>query len=157
MLFRSKNLSVNERKAEMAKILRGNYQVQDYVITSGKYWTQKTDDILRTHVAQSLRNIDSDNPQQVYEYIMKISDNKILPKSVKAEVTKAEVENVLSGFYNNKRHLSNEDKKSQILEGLMDTPLDSFEFGDNLVSVLSSALVSKRAVKKSECPVLHNV
>ena len=145
-----KNLSVNERKAEMAKILRGNYQVQDYVITSGKYWTQKTDDILRTHVAQSLRNIDSDNPQQVYEYIMKISDNKILPKSVKAEVTKAEVENVLSGFYNNKRHLSNEDKKSQILEGLMDTPLDSFEFGDNLVSVLSSALVSKRAVKKSE-------
>ena len=32
----------------------------------------------------------------------------------------------------------------------MDTPLDSFEFGDNLVSVLASPLISKRAVKKSE-------
>ncbi len=145
-----KNLSVNERKAQMEKILRGNYQVQDYIISSGKYWTQKTDDILRTYVAQSLKYVDIQNPQQIYNHIMKISDNKILPKSVKAEVTKAEIENVLSGLYNHKRQLSNEDKKSQILEGLMDTPLDSIEFGDNLVSVLASPLVSKRAVKKSE-------
>ena len=43
-----------------------------------------------------------------------------------------------------------ENKKSQILEGLMNTPLDSIELGDNLVSVLSSPLVSKRATKKSD-------
>ena len=47
-------------------------------------------------MAQSLKYIDSDNPQKTYEYIMNMSDNKVLPKSVKTEVSKAEVENVLS-------------------------------------------------------------
>lgn len=145
-----KNLSGTERKIERAKILRGNAQVQDYVVTSGKYWTQKTDDILRLHVAQSLRNIDAENPSLVYAQISNLANNRILPKSVKAEVSKAEVENVLNGFYNNKRQLSDENKKSQILEGLMNMPLDSCEFGDNLAAVLASPLVTKRASKKSE-------
>ncbi|MBQ8459092.1 hypothetical protein IJ541_03195 [bacterium] len=148
-----KNLSINDRQREMRKILRGNMQVRDYVVTSGKYWTQKTDDILRLHVAQNLKNINPDNPSQVYENILSIANNKILPKSVKAEVSKAEVENILDGLYNNKRKLSSENKKSQILEGLMNTPLDSFEFGDNLVSVLASPLISKRAVKANEIGV----
>jgi len=145
-----KNLSESERKEEMAKILRGNAQVQDYVVTSGKYWTKQTDDILRTYVAQILRNLDPENPALAYKQISKMANNKILPKSVKAEVSKQEVENILDGTYNNKRKLSDGDKKSQILEGLMDMPLDSCEFGDNIVSVLASPLVSKRAVKKSE-------
>ena len=148
-----KNLPVDERKREMQKIIRGNYQVQDYAVSSGKYWTAKTDDILRLYVAQTLRSVDKNNPSKVYNYIMDISNNKILPKEVKTEVTKAEVENVLEGYYNNKRVLSNEDKKSQILEGLMNTPLDSFEFGDNIVSVLASPLISKRAVDSSEIGV----
>ena len=76
-----------------------------------------------------------------------------LVKSVKSEVTKAEVENVLDGMYNNKRKLSDEDKRSQIIEGLMNTPLDAIEFGDNLVSVLASPLISKRASVPSEIGV----
>ncbi len=148
-----KNLPIDERKLEMRKMIRANYQVQDYAVSSGQYWTEKTDDILRLYVAQSLRAVDKNNPSQVYNHILNISNNKIFPNSVKAEVTKAEVENVLEGFYNNKRVLSNEDKKSQILEGLMNTPLDSFEFGDNLVSVLASPLISKRATVPSEIGV----
>ncbi len=145
-----KNLPMNLRKAEEEKILRGNYQVQDYAVTSGQYWTQKTDDILRLYTAQLLKNPDAENPQQVYDNIQNISDNKILPQSIKAEVSKEEVENVLIGAYNNKRKLSNGDKKAQILEGLMNTPLDTFEFGDNLTAVLASPLISKRASVKSD-------
>ena len=144
------NLPIKDRLAEEAKILRGNWQVQDYAVTSGQYWTQKTDDILRLYIAQNLKNIDTENPTLVYNEIKNISDNKILPESIKAEVSKEEVENILLGTYNNKRRLSTGDKKSQILEGLMNTPLDSFEFGDNLVSVLASPFVSKRANDKSE-------
>lgn len=148
-----KNLSAKDREKEMARILRGNIQVQDYAVTSGQYWTQKTDDILRLYIAQTIRNIDAQNPQKVYNDIMKLSNNKVFPTSIKTEVSKAEIENVLDGTYNHKRKLSNEDKHSQILEGLMNTPLDAIEFGDNLVSVLASPLISKRASTKAEIGV----
>ncbi len=145
-----KNLSALDRKIERAKILRGNAQVQDYVVTSGKYWTQKTDDILRLYIAQKLQNIDIKNPTLAYSNITNNSNNKVFPKSTKAEVSKAEVENVLNGFYNHKRKFDIYDKKSAIIKGLMDMPLDSCEFGDNLVSVLASPLITKRAANKAE-------
>lgn len=148
-----KNLPLDERKRQMAKIIRANNQVQDYSITSGQFWTQKTDDILRLFVAQNLKNIDVDNPANVYSQILNKADNKTFPTSLSAKISKNEVENVLTGFYNNKRNLSNEDKKSQILQGLMNTPLDSFEFGDNIVAVLASPLISKRATRPSEIGV----
>lgn len=145
--------SLVERKREMQKIERANYQVQDYAIESGKYWTQKTDDILRLHIAQNLKRLEIDNPSKVYSQILEKSNGKVFPKSLSTVVSKNEVENVLFEMYNNKRVLSNEDKKSQILEGLMNTPLDSFEFGDNIVSVLSSPLISKRATTLSDVGV----
>lgn len=148
-----KNFKPQERKQEMQKMIRGNMQVQDYAITSGQYWTQKTDDILRVSIAQQLKNIDADNPSLVYSQIMKKADGKVFPESLKAQLSKREVENVLFGMYKSKRPLSEDNKKAQILEGLMNTPLDSFEFGDNLVSVLSSPLISKRANVSSEIGV----
>ncbi len=148
-----KNIHIDERQKEREKIIRGNWQVQDYAVTSGQYWTEKTDDILRLHVAQNIRSIDSKNPSLVYNKISAISDNKILPKTVKADVTKDEIKNVLNNRYHGKRVLSDEDKKSQILEGLMNTPLDSFELGDNIVGVLASPLISKRASVEKEIGV----
>lgn len=145
-----KNLSDIDRKIEKRKLLRGSFQTQDYVVESGKYWTRKTDDILRLYIAQNIKKADSENPSHVYNQILRLSNGKVFPKSIKSEVTKNEVENVLSGLYNNKRKLLEGDKKSQILAGLMDMPLDSCEFGDNIVSVLASPLVSKRASVKSE-------
>lgn len=142
-----------DKKKEMSKILRANAQVQDYAVTSGQYWTQKTDDILRMSVAQNLKRVDKNNPSIVYDQIMDRANGKVFPKSLKSEITKDEVINVLYGMYQPKRKLSNEDKKSQIIQGLMNTPLDSFEFGDNIVSVLASPLVSKRATTPSEIGV----
>ena len=148
-----KNLPAAQRRVEMLKILRGNIQVQDYAVTSGQYWTQKTDDILRLYVAQNLKNVDSKNPRQVYQNIVKLVESKVLPESVLSEVSLAEVTNALGRTYNHKRILSKEDRKSQVVEGLMNTPLDTFEFGDNLVSVLASPYLCKRASKKSEIGV----
>lgn len=148
-----KNLPKDEQDLEENRIKQGNCQVQDYSIESGKYWTQKTDDILRLYVAQTLKNIDKENPSLVFNNIQDLANNKTLPVSVRAKVTQAEVENILFGMYKNKRILSNEDKKSQILEGLMNMPLDSIEFGDNIVTVLSSPLISKRAVTAEDIGV----
>lgn len=148
-----KNLSPDDRDKEMKKIARANAQVQDYAVSSGQYWTQKTDDLLRLYIAQQLKNVDSNNPTQVYTQIMNKANGTIFPKTLGADVSKREVENVLFGMYNNKRVLSNEDKKSQILEGLMNTPLDAIEFGDNIVSVFASPLIAKRANTPSEIGV----
>lgn len=148
-----KNFEPDERKREMQKMLRANCQVQDYAVSSGKYWTRKTDDILRLFIAQHLKNINTSNPTLAYSNIISKANGNVFPTSLKNEITKREVENVLLGFYNNKRKLSNEDKKSQILEGLMNTPLDSIEFGDNIVGVLASPLISKRANVPSEIGV----
>ncbi|MBR1425562.1 hypothetical protein IJ579_08370 [bacterium] len=148
-----KNLSASERRIEIAKIQRGNWQVQDYVVESGKYWTRKTDDILRLHIAQHLKNVSAENPSKVYSDIMRLSNGKVLPKTVKTEVSKAEVENILNDLYNNKRNLPDYNKQEQILSGIMNTPLDAIEFGDNVVSVFASPLISKRASVEDEIGV----
>ena len=148
-----KNYHIDDREREKDKIIRGNWQVQDYAVTSGQYWTQKTDDILRLYVAQNLKNVEKDNPNLVFNRISGMANNKIFPASAKVEITRSEVANVLEGHYFGKRLLSKEDKKLQILEGLMNTPLDSFELGDNIVSVLGSPLISKRAATVDEIGV----
>lgn len=148
-----KNLPKEERKKEIEKRLSANYQVQDYTVTSGQYWTQKTDDILRLSIAQQLKNIDYENPSLTYKNIKLKSNGQIFPKSLPQEITQEEVNNVIDGFYNSTRKLSTADTKSQVLEGLMNTPLDSFEFGDNLVAVLASPLISKRATNAKDVGV----
>ncbi len=148
-----KNIDPKHRKEYRKKIERGNYQVQDYAIESGKYWTRKTADILRVHIAQNLKEVDAKNPEAAYKMIVDKSNNEIFPLTAKTEVTSKQVKNVLSNLYMNEHKFSTEDTKSQIIEGLMNTPLDSIEFGDNIVGVLASPLISKRASVKKDIGV----
>jgi len=148
-----KNVPLKDRDRVQAEMLRGICQVQDYSVDAGKYWTQKTDDILRLYIAQNLKSVDSEDADAAYEKIINLSDNKNFPRKLAHKISKDEVENVLWGTYKNKRALSTEDKQSQILEGLMNTPLDSIEFGDNIVAALASPLISKRASIQEEIGV----
>ncbi len=148
-----KNMTPEDAQIEEEKIRLANCQVQDYTVEGGKYWTRKTADILRMHIAQNIAKADAQNPSQVYDNIMKKSDGQTFPTALKAELYKDEVENVLSGFYTGSRKLSQEDKSGQILEQLMNMPLETIEFGTNLVGVLGSPLVSKRASTEDEIGV----
>jgi len=145
-----KNMSMEQRRKVMEKMVRANYQVWDYTVDSGAYWTQLTDDVLRLYIAQNLKNVDPENPSQVYGKIMALSNNKVFPQELKTEVSKNEVTNVVEDMYNHKRELSDLSKKEMILEGAMNTPLDAVEFGQNITTVLASPLISKRANVKSE-------
>ena len=148
-----KNLPNQEALLEEAKIKQANCQVQDYTVEGGKYWTQKTDDILRLSIAQDLGNSDAHNPIAEYNRILDLADGEKFPKSLKAEIFEEDVKNVLNGSYKISRKLSNEDKNGQILEQLMNMPLESIEFGTNLVSVLGSPLITKRANTEDEIGV----
>lgn len=143
-----KNMNKFDRERELKKLSVANAQVQDYAVEVGRYWTKTTDDILRLYIAQQLKNVDANNPKKVYQDILSKADGKRLPISLSkynTQLSENEVSNVLKGEYFNKRKLSYEDKNSQILEGLMNYPLEAIEFENNLVSAFASPMISKRA------------
>lgn len=147
-----KNIADPKKRADAMKLMkRKNMEVQDYAVSSAKYWTNKTNQILNLNAAQHLRNIDGMSSDEIYNLIESQSNGKVFPKDL--DVTPAIVKNVLRDRYNLAGADTDESYKDIILKGLMDVPLDSVEVGDDIVSVLSSPLVSKRAVKEDQIGV----
>lgn len=144
-----KNIKDPEKRAEMKKLLiQKNMEVQDYAISSAKFWTKKTNQILTLNVAQHLQNVDGKNANEIYNTIKSLSDGKVLPKNL--DVNEQIVKNVLRNRYNLAKSTTDSNYKNAILQGLMDVPLDSIEVGDDIVSVLASPYMTKRATKYSQ-------
>ena len=137
-----------EQSKEIKEIENNNYEVQDYTITSGRYWTGKTADILTLYVAQQLKAVEAKNPQQAYTKILTQIDKENLPAKLRKEVNADIVKNVLKGTYKLQGGKSQLEYKDYLLAGLMELPLDSIEFGDNLTTVLASPYITKRATDK---------
>lgn len=144
-----KNIKDPEKRAEMKKLLiQKNMEVQDYAISSAKFWTKKTNQILTLNVAQHLQNVDGKSANEIYNTIKSLSDGKVLPKNL--DVNEQIVKNVLRNRYNLAKSTTDSNYKNAILQGLMDVPLDSIEVGDDIVSVLASPYMTKRATKYSQ-------
>ncbi len=147
-----KNIADPTKRSEAAKHLRqNNMQVQDYAVTSAKYWTRKTNDILNTYVAQNLRNIDTNSPKEVYEKIKSLENGKVFPKDM--DVTEEIVRNVMNDSYFLKGNQSEESYNDIVLRGIMDFPLDSVEFGDDIAATFASPYMTKRAIKEDQIGV----
>lgn len=130
-----------------------NFMTQDYAVTSAAYWTKKTNEILNLHVAQNLKNIDENDAKKVMEQIQNnIINKQVFPAKLNEVIDETVVENVLDGFYELKP-LSKEEYKNVIISGMMDLPLDSIELGDNIVSVLASPYITKRATAEDQIGV----
>lgn len=139
------NYELEDQKAEMEEVKRKNYEVQDYAIESGRYWTGKTSDILNLYVAQQLTGIDPKNPQKAYLKILDNINKGNFPEKLKPEINRTIIKNVLTNEYELQGAKSDMEYKNYLLAGLMNLPLDSIEFGDNLISVLASPYITKRA------------
>ena len=143
----NKNLTERQKLEQNKANEIANYQVRDYVVTSGMYWTQKTKDILTLHTAQQFKNIkDTD---KTLKQIIDMAGHTI-PKSILDNIDKQTVQNILDGSYVSPVKLSDESYENQILEGLMNYPLDATELGDNTVGVLASPYITKRASSADE-------
>lgn len=144
-----KNIENPEKRAEMKKLLqRKNMEVQDYVVSSAKFWAKKTNQILTLHVAQYLKDIDEQNANDILKKIQDLSNGKVLPKNL--DVNQEVVNKVLKNRYKLLGTDTVEIYKDAILQGLMNTPLDSIEVGDDIVSVFASPYMSKRATKEMQ-------
>lgn len=151
-------LTTKERN-EMTELLKKkNIEVQDYAITSGQYWTKKTNQILLMNAAQKIKrsefknNLGTDRTLEnkvnaYYKTIMDKCNDTDFPKSLKGTINKDIIRNVITDNYNLKTPKMNTDKtyKELIIAGLMDMPLDSVELGDDIAAVLGSPYITKRA------------
>ena len=126
-----------------------NFEVQDYAVKSGEFWTEKTNQILNLYAAQNLKNIEKDNPKKVYKQILANIDAGIFPKKLKSVMDEQVVANILDRNYNLKQNEIQDNFDNIVLANLMKMPLDSVELGDDITAVLSSPYMSKYA--SSEC------
>lgn len=134
-----------KRNEQIKELERKTKEVQDYVVASGSYWTGKTADILNLYVAQEINAVDPRNPKQIYNKIVKLTEQGKLPKKIVKEINPQIISNVIDGSYKLRGGKSSMEYKDTLLAGLMNLPLDTIEFGDNLTSVLASPYISKRA------------
>lgn len=147
-----KNILNPDKRMEASHILQqNNMQVQDYAISSAKFWTKKTNDILNLYVAQNLKDIKGKTPSEIFNKILSLKDGKTLPKDL--DVSENIVENVINNSYFIHGTDSNDSYDDSVIRGLMDVPLDSIEVGDDISSALASPFISKRAIKDDQIGV----
>ncbi len=149
---RIKNIPIREREKIIELSERSNIEVQDYAVTSGAYWTQKTKDILTLYVAQNLKDIQNKNAEEILEKINKNIYAKIFPSRIK-NLNINVIQNILTGEYLTNRDFKFDSYREQVKMGLMNLPLDSIELGDNIVSVFATPYISKRAMHEDEIGV----
>ena len=91
----------------------------------------------------------SDNSAKAFERVESILNSQnpkkpVLPEDVR--VSKAVVDNVISGNYIMRP--KHEKYSDAVISALMDLPLDSLEFANDVAGALSSPYISKRATDK---------
>ncbi len=141
---------VPERQLEIAKIKQKNCEVQDYAVSSVKYWTKKTSQILNLYTAQALKNIDEKDPDKALKKIREKISEKVLPQKLSYNINRVIVENVQNGDYELHGMDNVENYRSTILAGLMDLPLESVELGKDILALLGSPYVTKRATSPEQ-------
>ena len=144
---RLENLPRHDREYQTKKIKAKNFEAQDYVVNSGKYWTRKTNDILNEYVAHELKNVSSD-PKKAMAQIADLTKKGELPAN--NDINENIVRNVINGDYESKTSNLTDDYKELTLQSIMSLPLDSIEFADDTVAVLGSSLITNRATKADQ-------
>jgi len=136
------NMSIlNPGQREHAKKMRtiGAFEVQDMILQAGKYWTKTVNNTQKIYAAQVLKGVKSQ------EKINELISKGLLPKEASIEQDK--INNILNRYY--KLDPKGVLPKDEItLKALMELPLDSLEFAENTVGVLSTSYFSNRAISE---------
>ena len=159
-------LPEEDRAREMAKMQRSVYNVQDYAVTSGKYWTELTRDLQMAYCAKQLEGVKA-NPEDVEKTIKSLVKAHKLPKAAADVMTGELVQNVINGEYMFPK-LNSVDMRSKInpdgenndysvpdfiLRNAMDFPVEAIPAGNDVSGVLGSPIISKKANTEEEIGV----
>ncbi len=125
-----------QRQYERDMRIRASIETRDIKMQIGTYWAEKTKNAHLMYVASVIKDAKS------AEKINKLVDEGKLPERFRT--TQEVVDNILNGEYKlaPKGQLSADDVT---VKALMQLPLDSLEFGENVLGVLSTSYFSNRA------------
>ncbi len=165
---RFSKLPLEEQQAAMDDFRRGGLAVRDYAVNSGKYWTKLTADTQFAYISSMLASKKSSDVNGYMDVINKLTNNGSMPKSVKDVVDRTVIKNVLSDRYNFRR-LDNNDVRSSlysndmnpnkysvsdyIARNSMDLPLETLPVATNLLGILTSPYLAKKANTEEELAV----
>ncbi len=146
-------LPEEDKKEAINDLQQGVLQVVDSAVNSGKYWTKLASDVQLRAAVDVLKG----TQPTVQAYREKI-DNEVksgnLPPSTKEVMTDEVISNILNDNYYLPRVDNNhDDVKDYILRNLMDYPLETLPLADDLLAVVSSPYIQKRATTKDEVGV----
>ena len=149
---------------------RGALAVRDYAINSGKYWTKMTADTQFEYASSLLADNRQGKELDAKSYmkmINSLADKGSLPKLAKKVVDEEIVQNVLNGDYHS-RLLDNADMRNPInpngygndysvsdyiTRQAMDLPLETLPISTNLLGIITSPYLAKRANTEEELGV----
>ncbi len=156
-----------ERQQAIEDFDRGTLAVRDYAVNSGRYWTKLTSDT-QLEYASSLIGNQAQNADDYMSLIKEYAQQGKLPNSVLKTVDEEVIENVLDGSYHS-RLLDDADMRSEInpeyvdgneyeisdyiIKKAMDVPLESLPFATNLLGVITSPYIAKKANTEDEIAV----
>ncbi len=166
------SLPASERQQAIEDFDKGTLAVRDYAINSGKYWTKLTDDIQFSYISQLLAESKANTAQDYMKLIEKEVHKGNLPKiaidkAYKNCIDEEIIQNVLNDEYHLKR-LDDADMrnpinpegygnsytvKDYILRNAMDVPLETLPFANNLLGIITSPYIEKKASTEDELGV----
>ncbi len=166
---RFSKLPESEKEQTIEDFDKGALAVRDYAINSGKYWTKLANDTQLSYASKLFgSNVDLSSPNAVMSAIRKHVKEGNLPASTVDVVDVDVVRNVLEGNYH-LRLIDSADMRSDInpenYEGnsytiddyvtklAMDVPLETVPVSTNLLGVLTSPYIAKKANTDEELGV----
>lgn len=163
---RFSKLAPEERAEAIADFDRGALAVRDYAVNSGKYWTKLTADTQFEYASTAIGG----SAETAYEYMAAIKTlvNKgVFPASALENIDIEVVDNVLNDNYHLRR-LDDADMRADInpegvgndytvsdyiLRQAMDVPLETLPFATNLLGIITSPYIAKKANVEEELGV----
>ena len=140
-----KNVHPSIRNKIMAKKEQSRAMARDYAVAAGQYWTAYTRDAITRGIVSNFKDVDYSNPKAVYEKINKLIESGKLPKNLKMKIDEDLITKVLNGKYRTNNTKDTNPYRVQIIGNMMNLPLDSIEFGDDIVGTFATSYMSKRA------------
>ena len=159
-------LPAEKREEAIADFDRGALAVRDYAVNSGKYWTKLSADTQFKYASDLLAG-KAETPEEYMSEIKKLVRNGQMPLSVLENVDTEVIENVLSDNYHLRR-LDDADMRADInpegigndytvsdyiLRQAMDVPLETLPFATNLLGIITSPYIAKKANVEDELGV----
>lgn len=140
-----------EKKKAHSAAEQGILQVKDYAINSGKYWTKLSADIQLAYVAELLKDTFPSSEDYMDKIKAEVKAGR-LPKALLDEkIMNANIiDNIFDKKYNLPRLQTDETSKDLVLKETLDYPLETLPAAQDLLAVLTSPYITKRATKPSQ-------